>query len=76
MNDSTLQVQGIDLHISGEGPQTIVMIHGWPDTWRLWDATVATQRLIPLAPFGGLDARGFARFTNGVLRVQRRLRLP
>ena len=41
MNDSTLQVQGIDLHISGEGPQTIVMIHGWPDTWRLWEATVA-----------------------------------
>ena len=37
---------------------------------------VATQRLIPLAPFGGLDAKGFARFTNGVLRVQRRLRLP
>jgi len=22
-------------------PETIVMIHGWPDTYRLWDAQVA-----------------------------------
>jgi pimeloyl-ACP methyl ester carboxylesterase len=36
-----IQVDGIDLHIEGEGQQTVVMIHGWPDTWRLWDAQVA-----------------------------------
>ena len=36
-----LQVQGIDVFIEGDGPQTIVMTHGWPDTYRLWDGTVA-----------------------------------
>ena len=34
-------VDGIDIYIEGEGPETIVMIHGWPDTYRLWDAQVA-----------------------------------
>src|SRR6478735_2879020 len=29
-----------DLHIEGTGPETIVMIHGWPDTYRLWDKQV------------------------------------
>ena len=27
----------MDLHIEGAGPKTILMIHGWPDTYRLWD---------------------------------------
>ncbi len=30
----------MDLHIEGAGPKTIVMIHGWPDTYRLWDGQV------------------------------------
>ncbi|MCF4172144.1 alpha/beta fold hydrolase [Vibrio sp. McD22-P3] len=30
-------IEGIDVHIEGEGAHTIVMIHGWPDTYRLWD---------------------------------------
>jgi len=34
-------VDGIDIYIEGEGPETIIMIHGWPDTYRLWDAQVA-----------------------------------
>jgi len=34
-------IDGIDVHIEGEGADTIVMIHGWPDTYRLWDAQVA-----------------------------------
>jgi pimeloyl-ACP methyl ester carboxylesterase len=29
-----------DLHIEGTGPETILMIHGWPDTYRLWDKQV------------------------------------
>jgi pimeloyl-ACP methyl ester carboxylesterase len=33
-----LQVDGVDVHVDGEGPRTLVMVHGWPDTWRLWDA--------------------------------------
>lgn len=31
----------MDRHIEGAGPKTIVMIHGWPDTYRLWDGQVA-----------------------------------
>ena len=33
-------VAGIDVHVDGEGGETIVMVHGWPDTYRLWDAQV------------------------------------
>ena len=29
-----------DLHIEGAGSETILMLHGWPDTYRLWDAQV------------------------------------
>ena len=36
-----LQVQGTDVYIEGTGEQTILMIHGWPDTYRLWDGQVA-----------------------------------
>jgi pimeloyl-ACP methyl ester carboxylesterase len=40
MTSQALSIDGIDIHIDGEGDDTIVMIHGWPDTWRLWDAQV------------------------------------
>ncbi len=40
MNDPALAVEGIDVFIEGDGPHTVLMIHGWPDTHRLWDATV------------------------------------
>jgi pimeloyl-ACP methyl ester carboxylesterase len=32
---------GIDIHVEGDGADTVVMVHGWPDTYRLWDAQVA-----------------------------------
>lgn len=35
------QIDGVEIHIEGQGAETIVMIHGWPDTYRLWDGTVA-----------------------------------
>lgn len=35
--------RGLDLVIDGAGPP-IVMIHGWPDSPRLWDAQVAALR--------------------------------
>lgn len=31
----------IEVHVDGAGDETIVMVHGWPDTHRLWDAQVA-----------------------------------
>ena len=39
----TLQIDGIDIHIDSDSDsaQSVVMLHGWPDTWRLWDAQVA-----------------------------------
>ena len=39
-----ITVDGIDVHVEGGGDETIVMIHGWPDTHRLWDSTVAHFR--------------------------------
>jgi pimeloyl-ACP methyl ester carboxylesterase len=33
-----------DILIEGRGPDAIVLIHGWPDTHRLWDAQVEALR--------------------------------
>ena len=38
-------VDDVDVFIDGVGPQTVVMVHGWPDTPALWDGTVAA--LVP-----------------------------
>jgi pimeloyl-ACP methyl ester carboxylesterase len=35
-----VSVAGIDVHVDGDGADAIVMVHGWPDTYRLWDAQV------------------------------------
>lgn len=40
---NTLDVQGLRVFIEGEGP-TVLMLHGWPDSPALWDATVAALR--------------------------------
>ncbi len=37
---TTLDVQGLKVHIEGTGP-TVLMLHGWPDTLALWDESVA-----------------------------------
>jgi len=37
-------VAGLDLAIDGEGPP-IVMLHGWPDTRRLWEPQVLRDAL-------------------------------
>lgn len=34
-------IDGIDVFIEGRGPHTVLMVHGWPDTYRVWDAQVA-----------------------------------
>jgi pimeloyl-ACP methyl ester carboxylesterase len=34
------EIHGIDVFIEGQGEETIIMIHGWPDTYRLWDQQV------------------------------------
>ncbi len=35
-----LSIKDVDVFIEGEGQDTIVMIHGWPDTYRIWDDQV------------------------------------
>lgn len=37
---TTTTIEGIEVLSEGEGEHVVVMIHGWPDTHRLWDATV------------------------------------
>jgi cis-3-alkyl-4-acyloxetan-2-one decarboxylase len=39
-----MQIDGVEIHVEGAGPGTIVMVHGWPDTHRLWDGQVAALR--------------------------------
>ena len=35
-----MRVDGVETIVEGSGPKTIVMVHGWPDTHRLWDRQV------------------------------------
>lgn len=35
-----MKINDVEVIVEGDSPQTIVMIHGWPDTYRLWDAQV------------------------------------
>ncbi len=44
MKPPALTVQDIDIFIEGTGARTVLMIHGWPDTCRLWDTTVAALK--------------------------------
>ena len=37
-------VQGVEIHFEGDHPQTVVMLHGWPDSYRLWDKTVESLK--------------------------------
>jgi cis-3-alkyl-4-acyloxetan-2-one decarboxylase len=36
-----LRIDGIDVIVEGRGTRSILMIHGWPDTHRLWEGQVA-----------------------------------
>jgi pimeloyl-ACP methyl ester carboxylesterase len=38
--DKPHSIDGVEVHVEGSGDQAIVMVHGWPDTYRLWDAQV------------------------------------
>ncbi|MDQ6626851.1 MAG: alpha/beta fold hydrolase [Pseudomonadota bacterium] len=42
--NAALQIDGVDVFIEGEAEPTIVMVHGWPDTCRLWDAQVESLK--------------------------------
>ncbi|USD35756.1 alpha/beta fold hydrolase [Ferrimonas sp. SCSIO 43195] len=38
--EKRIHVNGIEVLEQGQGDDTVVMIHGWPDTHRLWDRQV------------------------------------
>lgn len=54
----TQRIAGFDVYIEGEGAETLVMLHGWPDTWRLWDAQMPA--LLPHYRCVRLTLPGFA----------------
>lgn len=35
-----MNIDGVEVRIEGEGAEPVLMMHGWPDTLRLWDGTV------------------------------------
>jgi pimeloyl-ACP methyl ester carboxylesterase len=35
-----MKIDDIEVQVDGRGDQAVLMIHGWPDTLRLWDAQV------------------------------------
>lgn len=37
---SKFTVEGTEVIVEGQGAHTIVMVHGWPDTHRVWDGAV------------------------------------
>jgi pimeloyl-ACP methyl ester carboxylesterase len=37
---ASVSVADVDVHVEGQGAETIIMVHGWPDTYRLWDEQV------------------------------------
>jgi pimeloyl-ACP methyl ester carboxylesterase len=39
-----MQVAGVEVRVEGRGCRAIVMLHGWPDTYRLWDPQVELLR--------------------------------
>ena len=39
-----MKVDDTEIVMEGDGDTSIVMIHGWPDTHRLWDGTVAALK--------------------------------
>jgi pimeloyl-ACP methyl ester carboxylesterase len=39
-----LNIQGVEVQIEGQGTETLLMLHGWPDTLALWNDTVQTLR--------------------------------
>lgn len=39
-----MNVDGVEVFIEGAGPEALLMVHGWPDTYRLWDRQVEALR--------------------------------
>jgi pimeloyl-ACP methyl ester carboxylesterase len=57
-----LVIDGVTVHVEGQGQETILMIHGWPHDRRLWDAQVEAMsplyRCVRFSFSGPRGARG------------------
>ena len=59
-----MKIDNVEIQIDGTGHESIVLIHGWPDTHRLWDPQVAALQAqyrcvrFTLPGFAPGDARG------------------
>lgn len=40
MTAASLTIDGVEVLVEGQGEEVVLMVHGWPDTHRLWDAQV------------------------------------
>ena len=40
MTQTIMEIDGIPVYIEGDGIETVLMIHGWPDTYHLWDGQI------------------------------------
>jgi pimeloyl-ACP methyl ester carboxylesterase len=80
METHTACIEGTQAHISGRTGALIVMLHGWPDTHRLWDETV--RALYPrwrcvrfdLPGYGGHDPAGYSQTIDNWLSTSEGLR--
>lgn len=63
---SELIVSGMPVYIDGDGPETLVMLHGWPNTHEIWERQVEhfkhTHRCVrfTLPGFDDPGTRGFS----------------
>lgn len=44
MSAGTLPIKGVEVRFEGDSAHTVVMLHGWPDSERLWDGVVQALR--------------------------------
>jgi len=41
MTQTMIKIDGVPACIDGDGSETVLIIHGWPDTYQLWDWQMA-----------------------------------
>ena len=44
MQSPTFTIDGIEILVEGTGRETILMVHGWPDSHHLWDGVTAVLK--------------------------------
>jgi pimeloyl-ACP methyl ester carboxylesterase len=69
------QVEGTEVLVEGDGPHTLVLIHGWPDTQVLWDPLVAHLLARPAPAEQGLRCVRFTLPGNDLAQGRRPLSL-